>query len=65
MFIEDMLNDPFDLAMVKSINDVGHATGKKTIAKSAGDSGIFEELRNIGVDYAQGYAVSKPEPFVD
>ncbi len=65
MFIKDILNDPFDLAMVKSINDVGHVMGKKTIAEFVEDKGVLEELRNIGVDYVQGYAISKPAPFLE
>jgi len=49
-------------AMVKSINEVGHVMGIKTIAEFAASTRIIESLREIGVDYAQGYAVARPVP---
>jgi EAL domain-containing protein (putative c-di-GMP-specific phosphodiesterase class I) len=48
--------------MVKSINDIGHVMGKKTIAEFVEDQQTLEVLREMGVDYAQGYAISKPIP---
>ncbi len=59
-FIKDICNDPIDYAMVKSINEMGHIMGKQTIAEFVENKDIFEKLREIGVDYAQGYAVDKP-----
>ena len=50
------------LAMVKSTNKIGHVMGKKTIAKFFENDAILERLREIGVDYAQGYSISKPRP---
>jgi diguanylate cyclase (GGDEF)-like protein/PAS domain S-box-containing protein len=61
-FVRDMLKDRIDLEMVKSINDIGHVMGKKTIAEFVEDQKTFELLREMGVDYAQGYAISKPIP---
>ena len=63
-FVRDMVDDPVDCAMVKSINDVGHAMGKKTIAEWAEDKATLDRLEEIGVDYAQGYAIDKPKPFL-
>ena len=37
--------------------------GKRTIAEFVESDGILRALREIGVDYAQGYAVGKPKPF--
>ena len=34
----------------------------KTIAEHVEDAGTLERLREIGVDYVQGYAISKPGP---
>ena len=48
------------LAMVKSINEIGHAMGKQTIAEFVENDAILERLHEIGVDYAQGYSISKP-----
>ena len=50
------------LAMVKSINEIGHVMGKQTIAEFVENDAILEKLREIGVDYAQGYSISRPRP---
>jgi len=44
--------------MVRSINEIGHLTGKQTIAEFAESPEIINMLRQIGVDHAQGYGVS-------
>jgi EAL domain-containing protein (putative c-di-GMP-specific phosphodiesterase class I) len=49
--------------MVEAINNVGHVMGKRTIAEFVDSGRVMTALRKIGVDYAQGYGVSKPEPF--
>lgn len=61
-FIRDILSDPVDYAMVRSINELGQLLGKETIAESVESMDIAEELRNIGIDYVQGYAYAKPLP---
>jgi len=65
IFVKNIVNDPIDRAMVKSINEIGHVMGMKTIAEFVENNAIEEVLREIGVDYAQGYGVGKPEPFLD
>ncbi|MHB1186716.1 DUF1631 family protein [Thiobacillus sp.] len=59
-FVKDMLQNPSDLAMVKSMNDIGHSLGLRTVAEYVESPMILEALREIGVDYAQGYAIHKP-----
>ncbi len=59
-FVKGMLNDPIDREMVRSINEIGHLTNKKTIAEFAETQGIVDMLRSLGVDYAQGYGVDLP-----
>ena len=59
-FVKEMLHDPIDREMVRSINEIGHLTGKQTIAEFAENEEIITMLRGIGVDYAQGYGVSEP-----
>jgi EAL domain-containing protein (putative c-di-GMP-specific phosphodiesterase class I) len=49
--------------MVEMISHIGKVMGKRTIAESVESQDILRALRDIGVDYAQGYAVGKPEPF--
>ncbi|MCH8080075.1 MAG: EAL domain-containing protein, partial [Proteobacteria bacterium] len=60
MFVRDMVNDPIDLEMVRSINEIGHVMGKKTIAEFVENEEILECLKELGVDYAQGYYMGKP-----
>jgi EAL domain-containing protein (putative c-di-GMP-specific phosphodiesterase class I) len=61
-FVKDIVDDPIDLAMVKSINDMGHVLGKRTIAECVENQAILAKVREIGVDYAQGYGISAPRP---
>ena len=60
-FVKEILHDPIDREMVRSINEIGHLTGKKTIAEFAENQEIIEMLRGIGVDYAQGYGIATPQ----
>ncbi|MCF6250855.1 MAG: EAL domain-containing protein [Methylococcaceae bacterium] len=62
LFVKDILDDQVDLAMVRSINEVGHVMGKKTIAEFVENEQIFNLLKVLGVDYAQGYGIAKPVP---
>ena len=62
LFVKDILDDPMDLAMVKSINEIGHVMGKKTIAEFVENDEVLHKLREIGVDYAQGYGIGRPRP---
>ncbi|MGB5261420.1 MAG: EAL domain-containing protein [Gammaproteobacteria bacterium] len=63
-FVKKICEDPVDLAMVSSINHVGHVMGIKTIAEFVEDMEIFSKLAVIGVDYAQGYGIEVPLPLV-
>ncbi len=60
LFVRDIVDDPIDLAMVKSINEVGHLMKMKTIAEYVENEKIKEILNDINVDYAQGYYLSEP-----
>lgn len=62
MFVKDMLTDPLDFEMVKSINDIGHVMGLETIAEFVEDEQVWQKLKSIGVDYGQGYYLGVPEP---
>lgn len=61
-FVKDIETDAIDFAMVESINRIGHVMGKKTIAEFVENEQILAMLSSIGVDYAQGYGISKPVP---
>jgi diguanylate cyclase (GGDEF)-like protein/PAS domain S-box-containing protein len=60
-FVREILRDPIDREMVRSINEIGHLTGKQTIAEFAENAEIIQMLTSIGVDYAQGYGVAQPQ----
>jgi EAL domain-containing protein (putative c-di-GMP-specific phosphodiesterase class I) len=62
LFVGNISQDRIDLAMVRSINDIGHVMGKKVIAESVESEAVVEKLREIGVDYAQGFAIAVPRP---
>ena len=62
VFVKDIKTNPSDYAVVKSINEIGHFMGKKTIAEYVEDDEILEILREIGVDFAQGYGIEKKMP---
>jgi len=61
-FVKDIADDPIDHAMVKSINDIGHVMGKRTVAEFVDSRAILKVLGEIGVDYAQGYVIGEPSP---
>ena len=62
MLGKDIETDPIDQAMVKSINEIGDVMGMQTIAEFVENEAILKKLREIGVDYAQGYGIAKPQP---
>lgn len=60
MFVRDITRNVNDHAMVKSINEIGHFMGKQTVAEFVENDAILDQLREIGVDYAQGFGIEKP-----
>ncbi|UUZ57412.1 EAL domain-containing protein [Massilia sp. H-1] len=61
-FIQMMSSSPVDFEMVRFTNDISHMMGRKTIAEYVSEPGILARLREIGVDFAQGYCIGKPRP---
>ena len=61
-FVVDIARDPIDYEMVRSINEIGHIMGKKTIAEFVEDEATLKALEAMGVDYAQGYHIGRPIP---
>lgn len=64
-FVVDIVHDPVTLTMVSAINEIGHAMGMETIAEFVENDQILAKLREIGVDYAQGYGIGKPRPLAE
>jgi diguanylate cyclase (GGDEF)-like protein/PAS domain S-box-containing protein len=59
-FVRDIARDPIDRAIVQSIHDVGRVMDKLTIAEFVEDEEVMAVLREIGVDYAQGFWTGRP-----
>lgn len=58
--VVDILSNTKDLAVVRSINEIGHLLGKQTIAGFVENDKILARIRELGIDYAQGYGIEKP-----
>ncbi|MFZ5842790.1 MAG: EAL domain-containing protein [Pseudomonadota bacterium] len=62
VFVKDLASNAMDYAMVRAINEVGKVMGMKTIAEFVENDAVLAKLREIGVDYAQGYGIARPAP---
>ena len=63
-FVSAILKDPLNRSIVESINQVGHTIGIKTIAEWVDSAEVLEVLKEIGVDYAQGFHLGKPDQLI-
>jgi diguanylate cyclase (GGDEF)-like protein/PAS domain S-box-containing protein len=63
-FVRDMMGSSVQRALVESIHQIGKVMGIRTIAESVEDRPTLDILRQIGVNYAQGYGLSLPEPLI-
>ena len=59
-FVRDVHRDKLQLAMVRSMNDIAHAMGKYTVAEFVDNHDAMRVLKDMGVDYIQGYYVGGP-----
>jgi EAL domain-containing protein (putative c-di-GMP-specific phosphodiesterase class I) len=64
-FIKDIANSPTDRVMVNSMNVIAHSLGLETVAEYVESMKIHAILKEIGVDYAQGYGIHKPMRLVE
>jgi len=61
-FIKDILNDDVDEALVRNMVEISKVLGKSTIAEFVESEEILKKIKQIGIDYAQGYGIAKPQP---
>ena len=61
-FVADAVSDPVSRVMVEAIHRVGRTMGVGTIAEWVEDAATLALMREIGVDYVQGYGVARPQP---
>ncbi len=64
-FVRNIVTDPIDYVMVKSIADIADAMKIDSIAEFVEDESIYDKLKPLGIKYIQGYYVGKPEPLPD
>ena len=64
-FVRDMEKDAVNCAMVSAIYQLASVLGIKTIAEFVENDDILKKLADIGIDYAQGYGISRPLPLQD
>lgn len=62
LFIKNMENEAIDHSMVRSINEIGHVMGIKTVAEFVETEMISDMVKELGIDYLQGYHIHKPAP---
>ena len=62
VYVKGIADDPLDFAIVRSINEIGQIMGKQTIAEVVESEQVAQKLREIGVDYYQGYFIAEPRP---
>ena len=63
--VREIADDPIQREMVAAIHRIGESMGIQTIGEWVENSEIERALTDIGVDYAQGYGVGRPVPFLD
>jgi EAL domain-containing protein (putative c-di-GMP-specific phosphodiesterase class I) len=63
-FVKNMSQDICDFATVKAIHEIARSMGKQTIAEFVGDEETEQLLRQLGVDFAQGFSIAHPMPML-
>jgi EAL domain-containing protein (putative c-di-GMP-specific phosphodiesterase class I) len=61
-FISHIATDAVDRSMVEAISKIGRALGIATVAECVESEAVLEELKRIGVDFAQGFFLAAPLP---
>jgi diguanylate cyclase (GGDEF)-like protein/PAS domain S-box-containing protein len=61
-FVRDLPDSRTDQLIVSALIEVCHGLGIKTIAEFVGDQRTMDMVRDLGVDFAQGYYLGRPEP---
>lgn len=64
VFVQGMLHDTVDRAIVNSIVQIAHSVGKTTVAEFVENVELLRMLKNSGVDYVQGFYIAKPMPII-
>lgn len=62
-FVRNLAESPVDQHLVKAMVEVARGLGKEILAEFVGDAKTLDLLREMGVDYAQGYYIGQPCPW--
>jgi EAL domain-containing protein (putative c-di-GMP-specific phosphodiesterase class I) len=62
MLTQGILREPATLAKVRAINTACQKIGIRTIAEFVETREMLDKLREVGVDYLQGFGIARPEP---
>jgi len=60
--VKEITVSALDRAMLRAVVEVARATGRHTVAKAVENDALLDAVRDLGVDFAQGYGVSRPRP---
>jgi diguanylate cyclase (GGDEF)-like protein/PAS domain S-box-containing protein len=63
-FIRNIVENSVDDAIVSAITHIGAVMGIRTIAEFVENDAILERIRALGIDYAQGYGIARPQPLI-
>jgi diguanylate cyclase (GGDEF)-like protein len=61
VFVRDVVKDETDRALVATMASLGQALGIRTIAEWVENDAIRDEVKRLGIDYAQGWGIEKPQ----
>lgn len=61
-FVMDVDTNEVNRAMVDAINKIGHVMGIKTVCEFVENEAVMQTLRELGIDYVQGFHLGKPIP---
>ena len=61
-FVRDVIEDPLDDAAVRCFVDVARVVGVKTVAEFIDKPAVLQRMKELGVDYGQGFLLHYPEP---
>lgn len=61
LLVKNILDDPMDFTLVKSINEMSKSMGKRTVAEFIESPRLLNAVRDIGIDFAQGFHIGEPK----
>lgn len=63
-YIRQLGNSQIDWTLVRATHDICHALGKHTVAEFVENAAILQQIRELAIDFAQGYHLGRPDIIV-